>query len=63
MTQGKVKFVCQGATPGKTGIFLRGRVELFTEGGVSCAEPQGGMTQDEVKIVRRGVTLEKRASS
>ena len=32
MTQDKVKFVCQGATPWKTSIFLRGRVELFPRG-------------------------------
>ena len=36
MTQDEVKIVCQGATPWKTGIFLRGRVELFTRGWVSC---------------------------
>ena len=35
MTQDKVKFVCQGATPWKTGTFLKGRVEFFTEGWVS----------------------------
>ena len=36
MTQDEVKIVCQGATPWKTGIILRGRVELFTGGWVSC---------------------------
>ena len=36
MTQDEVKILCQGATPWKTGIFLRGRVELFTGGWVSC---------------------------
>ena len=36
MTQDEVKIVCQGATPWKTGIFLRGRVELFTGRWVSC---------------------------
>ena len=36
MTQDKVKIVCQGATPWKTGIFLRGRVEPFTGGLVTC---------------------------
>ena len=36
MTQDEVKIVCQGATLWKTGIFLRGRVELFTGGWVSC---------------------------
>ena len=36
MAQDEVKIVCQGATPWKTGIFLRGRVELFTGGWVSC---------------------------
>ena len=36
MTQDKVKTVCRGATPWKAGIFLRGSVELFTGGWVSC---------------------------
>ena len=36
MTQDEVKIVCQGATPWKTGIFIRRRVELFTGGWVSC---------------------------
>ena len=36
MAQDEVKIVCQGATPWKTGIFLSGRVELFTGGSVSC---------------------------
>ena len=36
MTQDEVKIVCRGATPWKTGILLRGRVELFTGGWVSC---------------------------
>ena len=36
MAQDEVKIVCQGATPWKTGISLRGRVELFTGGWVSC---------------------------
>ena len=36
MTQDEVKILCQGATPWKTGISLRGRVELFTGGWVSC---------------------------
>ena len=31
MTQDEVKNACRGATPWKTDIFLRGRVELFTE--------------------------------
>ena len=35
MTQDKVKLVCQCATSWKTGIFLRGRVELITGGWVS----------------------------
>ena len=35
MTQNEVKTLCQGAVPWKTGIFLRGRVEFFTEGWVS----------------------------
>ena len=36
MTQDEVEIVCQGATPWKTGIFLRGRIELFTGGWVTC---------------------------
>ena len=36
MTQDEVKIVCQGATPWNTGIFLRGKVELFTGGWMSC---------------------------
>ena len=36
MTQDEVKIVCQGATPWKTGIFLRRRVKLFSGGWVSC---------------------------
>ena len=36
MTQNKVKLVCRYATPWKTGIFLRGRAELFIGGWVSC---------------------------
>ena len=35
MTQDEVKSVCWGAAPWKTGIFLGGRVELFTGGCVS----------------------------
>ena len=36
MTQDEVKIVSQGATPWKTGIFLRGSVELFASWWVSC---------------------------
>ena len=36
MTQDEVKTVCRGATPWKTVIFLRRRVELFTGMWVSC---------------------------
>ena len=36
MTQDEVKILCQGATPWKTGIFMRGRVELFSRGWVNC---------------------------
>ena len=36
MTQDEVKIVFRGATPWKTGIFLRGRDELFTGGWVRC---------------------------
>ena len=44
ITQNEVKIVCRGATPWKAGIFLRGRVELFTW---AIAEFQRGMTQDK----------------
>ena len=37
MTQDEVKIVCRRATPWKTDIFLRARVELFTGGWVSCS--------------------------
>ena len=48
MMQDKMKFVCQGATPWKTGIFLRGRVELFTGGWVSCCwVPKRDDTENE----------------
>ena len=36
MTQDEVEIVCPRGTPWKTGIFQRGRVELFTGGWVSC---------------------------
>ena len=36
MTQDGVEIVCRGATPWKTSIFLRRRVELFAGGWVSC---------------------------
>ena len=36
MTQDEVKIISQGATPWKTNIFLRRRVELFTGWWVSC---------------------------
>ena len=36
ITQHEVKNKCQGATAWKTGIFLRGRVDLFTGGWVTC---------------------------
>ena len=38
MTQDVVKCVCQGANSWKMGIFLRGRMELFTRGWVSCCQ-------------------------
>ena len=53
MTQDEVKIVCRGATPWKTGIFLRGRVELFTKGWMSCCWAQWEITQDKVKLVCR----------
>ena len=36
MTQDKVKLVCRCTMPWKMGIFLRGKVELFIGGWVSC---------------------------
>ena len=36
MTQDKVKGVCRCETPWKMSIFLRGRVEAFTGGWMSC---------------------------
>ena len=36
MEEDEVKNLCHGATPWKTVIFLRGRVEFFTGGWVSC---------------------------
>ena len=36
MTQDEMEIVCQSETLRKTGIFLRGRVELLTGGWVSC---------------------------
>ena len=36
MRRDEVKTVSQGATFWKTGIFLRGRIELFNRGWVSC---------------------------
>ena len=36
MTQDEVKILRWGAVPWKTGIFLRGKVEVFTRGWVSC---------------------------
>ena len=57
MMQDKVKFECQDATPRITGIFLIGRVELFTGGWVSCCwVPKRDMTQDKVKLVCRYAT-------
>ena len=54
MTQNEVKIVSQGAMPSKTGIFLRGRVELFTEGWVSCSwvpkRDDAGNGKDDCKI-------------
>ena len=53
MTQDEVKIVCQGATPWKTGIFLRRRVELFTGGWVSCCWVPRGMTQGTRRMPAR----------
>ena len=48
MTQDEVKLVCQYATPWKTGIFLRERVELFTGGWVSfCWVPKRDDVENE----------------
>ena len=45
MTQSKVQFVYQGATPWKVGSFLSGRVELFTRTEWSVAESQRAVAQ------------------
>ena len=50
MTQDKVKRLCQGAAPLKTGIFLRG-LRSLPEGEWAVDESKRGMTQDEVKII------------
>ena len=48
MTQDEVKNVCRGATPWKTGIFLRVRFELFTGGWVSwCWVPKKDDAENE----------------
>ena len=54
MTQDEVKNVCRGATPWKTGIFLRGRFELFTGGWVSwCWVPKRDDTENEKSSYKR----------
>ena len=55
----KVKFVCQGATSWITGIFLRGKIEIFTGGLVSSYVALKRKMQDEVEIVCQGATLWK----
>ena len=46
--QDEVKIVCRGATPWKTDIFLRGRIELFTGRWVSwCCVPKRDDTENE----------------
>ena len=48
MTQDEVKSVCRCATPWKTDIFLRGRVELFTGMSVSwCWVPKRDDAENE----------------
>ena len=48
MTEDEVKIRCRGAMPWKTGIFLRGRVELFTGGRVSwCWVPGRAVAENE----------------
>ena len=48
MTKDEMKTVCRGATPWKTGISLRGRVELFTGGWVSwCWVPKRDDAENE----------------
>ena len=48
VTQDEVEIICQGATPWKTGIFVRGRVELFTGGWVSsCWVPKRDDAENE----------------
>ena len=48
LTQDEVKIICQSATHWKTGIFLRGRVEIFTGGWVTwCWVPERDDAENE----------------
>ena len=46
MTQDEVKIVCRGETPWKMGIFLRGRVELFTGVSELVQSPREGWCRE-----------------
>ena len=64
MTQDEVKIVCQGATPWKTGTFLKGRVELFTGGWVSfCWVLKRDDAEWSKKLYAKVQRPKKRASS
>ena len=54
MMQDKVKLVCQGATPWKTGNFLKGRVDFFTGGRLTrCWAPKRNESgQSEISMSR-----------
>ena len=58
MMQDEVNIVCQGAAPWKTGIFLTGRVGLFTGGWVSCCwVPKRNDTRSSKNFMPRCGTL------
>ena len=60
MAQDEKKFVCRGVTPWKTGIFLRGRVELFTRGWVSwCSVPKRDDAENEKMTTKQTKEIEK----
>ena len=47
LTQERAELICQGATPQKTGIFLRGGFNFLLEGKWADHESQKGMVQDK----------------
>ena len=59
MTQERAKLICQGATPPKTGIFLRGGFGFLLEGKWADPESQRGMVQDKGILVCQGAAPSK----